>query len=98
MKFIMLAKPGERHEDCVPEGLFTITGFESQMRSYMEPGVDNDGVEFYVFIMTPDSKPSWKFDCNHTITIHGRGFVFDDDYENPITLAEIIHILKSQCI
>ena len=76
MKFLMLARPGERHEDCIPEGLFTLEGFRKHIESEKERceseyeknnGSWSEGFEYYIFVMEPDAQPSWKYDCNHTI-------------------------------
>jgi len=93
-KFFMIASPGERHEDCIPKGLYTLSGFQRLIEKEMK---DVEGFQYYIFVMEPDVEVIRIYDCDHVITYDpsdGRGcFYFDDSLH---LLSEIMDILSKE--
>ena len=73
MKYIMLANQGERHEDCIPIGLYTVDGFgkciieKVNEEFYYAKKFNQDcGFGYKIYIMDLDD--DWTgYDCSHYI-------------------------------
>lgn len=59
--FILLATPGERHEDVIPYGLYTLEGI---VKVLLDLHFDNEAAEYYLFFMKPDQKWNGSGDCD----------------------------------
>jgi hypothetical protein len=104
----MLATPGERHEDCIPIGLFTYDGLrkyikketlktiKEHQKSIGKEYHDSDGFEYYIFIMTPDKSNTWKYDCDYSIqfSIDDK----EDDYEIQCDIDTLTYYLGNRKI
>jgi hypothetical protein len=93
MKFLMLALSGERHEDYIPQGLYTLYGFQQFIANQAQI-CENEGFEYYIFVMEPDFKVSELPDYDHSIIFDPSfGFCFDD---NELSLFEILSLLDKE--
>ena len=91
LKFFMVALPGERHEDRIPQGLYTLSGFRKFIKKQMKVCVD-EGFEYYIFVMAPDSEVSGQSDCDHVIIFGGSKSLYLDDKE--LSLSYILDVLE----
>ena len=63
--FVMLASPGERHEDVIPYGLYTVEGVVEALRELRQ---EDDIGEYYLFFMKVNQKWRNCKDCDMTVS------------------------------
>lgn len=64
--YILLAYPGERHEDVIPIGIYTYQGLRRKLLNPRDPG---ESGEYYLFVLKPDVDwPSRSEDCDLVVS------------------------------
>jgi len=97
--FFMLAWEGERHEDCIPYGLYTLDGLCNVIQKLRN---EDENASYYVFIMKPDRKWRCGRDCDFTISWSGEEtrqdnvFVDMPTTDKEVRVSELADYLESE--
>lgn len=99
-KFILVATPGERHEDCTPDGLYSVSVFKSQFKDFFDGGkykVKYDSFKHvyfskYIYVMKPDHPYNSEGDCDFVVNpfVEREGDKWDDIalYVNDVKMSK----------
>jgi len=67
--YFLLAREGERHEDCIPDTIYTLAGLCSEIKNLRSNTFEGESHSYYVYIMRPNTKRADPLsDCDFTIS------------------------------
>ena len=91
--FILLASPGDRHEDMIPRGLYTFNGLPAILRRFL---TEETGY-YHLFVMKPDQAWGGRGDSDVNIS-WGEATPADTvivDEMTPMTFDQLIAHLRT---